>query len=67
MKEKTIRLPLRIIKDILRNIPPRELAVLQKDSLRGAVKSAPATNLLKLDGIVAVGGDALEDTEKIWG
>jgi hypothetical protein len=45
----------------------RELAVLQKDSLRGAVKSAPATNLLKLNGIASIGGDTVEDTEKLWG
>jgi len=66
MREITIRLPIQVIKEILRRVPPEELKNLQAGISPRKVKSVPAAALLKLDGITSIGGDAIEDTEKIW-
>lgn len=66
MKEITIRLPIQVIKEILRRIPREELKNLKAGISPRKVKSVPAAALLKLDGITSIGGDAIEDTEKIW-
>lgn len=66
MKEITIRLPVRVIKEILGRVPREELKKLQAGISPRKVKSVPAGALLKLDGITSIGGDAIEDTEKIW-
>jgi len=66
MKEITIRLPIRVIKEILDRVPREELKKLQAGIPTRKVKSVSADSLLKLDGIASIGGDAIEDTEKIW-
>lgn len=66
MKEITIKLPIQLIKEILRRVPSEELKNLQAGISPKKVKSAPAAALVKLDGITSIGGDAIEDTEKIW-
>lgn len=67
MKEKTITLPLRVIKEILRHIPREEIEKLQKGFMKKEPKSVSADHLLRLTGIASIGGDAVEDTERIWG
>ncbi len=62
MEEITIKLPLELIKQILRRVPAKELEKLRKKE----IKSVPADYLLKLAGIVAIGGNAMEDTERVW-
>jgi len=59
------RLPLEIIMEILRRIPQRQLKELQ-NRFKEDVKSVPAERLLKLTGIVSIGGDAVSDTERVW-
>ena len=66
MKEITIKLPIRVIKEILRHIPREELERLQKGVPKRKIKSVSADYLLKLDGITSIGGDAVEETERIW-
>ena len=66
MNEVTIRLPISVIKEMLRRLPREELKKLQTGILNRKVKSLSADALLRLDGIASIGGDALEDTEKIW-
>jgi len=66
MKEITIRLLIQVIKQILGQVPREELKKLQAGIPTRKVKSVPAAALLKLDGITSIGGDAIEDTEKIW-
>lgn len=66
MKEKTVTLPIRIIKEIFRYVPPEDIERIQKEMKRKEVVSSPAGRLLKLKGIASIGGDALEDTERIW-
>ncbi|MEK9149826.1 MAG: hypothetical protein AAB267_07255 [Candidatus Desantisbacteria bacterium] len=60
------RLPSEIIMEILRRIPQRQLRRLQKE-LKEEVTSVSAEHLLGLTGIASVGGDALFDTERVWG
>ena len=66
MKEITIKLPIRLIKEILNHIPREEVERLQGLSFKRDVKSVSADYLLKLDGIASIGGNAVEDTETIW-
>ena len=67
IKEKTIRLPLTVIREILRHIPREEIEKLQKGFMKKEPKSVSADHLLRLTAIATVGGDAVEDTERIWG
>ena len=67
MKEKTVTLPIRLIKEILRYVPPEEMESVQKGLIIKKIISAPAEHLLSPKGIASIGGDALEDTERIWG
>lgn len=66
MEEITIKLPLELIKQILRRVPPKELEKLRKKPRKREIKSVSADHLLKLAGIVAIGGNAMEDTERVW-
>jgi len=66
MAEITIELPLELIKEILRRVPSEELEKLQKRPPKREIKSVSADHLLRLAGIVAIGGNAMEDTEKVW-
>jgi len=68
MKEKTIRLPLSVIREILRHIPREEIERLQKGFFeKKEIMSVSADHLLRLTGIASIGRDAVEDTERIWG
>ena len=67
MKKKTVTLPIRVIKEILRYVPRDEIEKIQKGLTKMEIKSAPADHLLSLKGIASIGGDAVEDTERIWG
>ena len=64
MKEITLKLPTKVIMEILRRVPLKELEKLRR--VRREVKSVPASRLAKLVGIASIGGDALEDTERVW-
>lgn len=66
MGEITIKVPLELIKEILRRVPHAELEKLQKRPRKRKINSVPADHLLKLTGIIAIGGNAMEDTEKVW-
>jgi hypothetical protein len=66
MEEITIKLPLELIKQILRHVPAKELEKLRKGPRKKEIKSMPADYLLELAGIVAIGGNAMEDTERVW-
>ncbi|MDI6793132.1 MAG: hypothetical protein QME81_09735 [bacterium] len=58
---------LRRAKEMLRRIPRRELEKIQKEIKTKEVKSVPAERLLRLTGIASIGGDAVKDTERMWG
>ncbi|MCD6101155.1 MAG: hypothetical protein J7K33_11315 [Candidatus Marinimicrobia bacterium] len=64
MQEITLKLPIKVIMEILRRVPRKELEKLQRETRE--VKSVPASHLTKLVGIASIGGDALEDTERVW-
>lgn len=66
MPEITVRLPKHVVLDILKQIPKEELDEILPTLGKRNLKSLPAKDLLKLAGIVSIGGDALEDTERIW-
>ena len=66
MEEITIKLPLELIKQILRCVPAKELEKLRKGRQKKEIKSMPAAYLLDLAGIVDIGGNAMEDTERVW-
>jgi len=66
VKQATIKLPIRLIKDILHCMPPKEAEKLLKAALKKEVKSVSAVHLVKLDGIASIGGDAVKDTEALW-
>ena len=65
MKEITIRVPIWLIREMLRRVHLEELKKLQTGILPRKVKSVSADVLLRLDGIASIGGDAIENTEKI--
>ena len=65
MKNIVFKFPSRVITEMLRQIPKRELEKLQRESKREIV-SVPSAHLLKLTGITSIGGDALADTERVW-
>lgn len=62
-----IKLPKRVIKEILKFIPPEEIADIMKESKkREHIKGSSPKTLLALAGIMNIGGNALKDTEEIW-
>jgi len=66
MKQTTIKLPIRVIKEILHCMPRKEAEKLLKASVKKEVKSISAAHLGQLDGIASIGGDAVKDTEAAW-
>jgi len=64
MKEITIKLPIKVVEEILRRVPREELGKIERR--KHTIKSVPVRKLTKLIGIASLGGDALKDTEKIW-
>lgn len=69
MEEVSVKLPKRILLELLRRIPRKELEGLIQET-KGKPQFEPVRvdpqSLDKLTGIVSVGGDALHDTEAIY-
>lgn len=64
MEEVTIKLPLKVIRELLSYVPEKELENLRKKKRK--IKSVPMSHLRKLIDMVSIGGDALKDTEEVW-
>lgn len=64
MKEITLKLLIKVLREILRRLPREELKKIERELIE--VKSIPASRLTKLAGIASIGGNAITDTESVW-